>query len=349
MFFKPNPALRLSYIILALLACVVFPAHAQKDNRDVSIPLDHFYVERQGPGILRRMLSKLTFGLSTGYGSSSFRHTFNGWVLYQPAVGNPVLYNPANPTQAYTNWFNRVVSAPLTINPADFQVNSDTASIGFKSKNIHIPLRATVHVEFAGRYRVGGGYAVEYTHFSDFKPIYYAASIQPFSPGFSGFLLKKYFVLVGASFYRYDNYLFSAELNLGGFSLGNKFDNASLKKSMLINLGIPVERELSEYFRVFIRPSFEIRNFTLNVPEESRSVRHRFNGFYLNFGATYRIPELPRCFEPKCRAQINHAHGNREYRSRVHPVWKKQNPHYGENYPNLIRYKGKNKRKLNPY
>ena len=47
--------------------------------------------------------------------------------------------------------------------------------------------------------------------------------------------------------------------------------------------------------------------------------------------------------------QINHAHGNREYRSRMHPIWKKQNPHYGENYPNLIKYKGKNKYKLNPY
>jgi hypothetical protein len=46
---------------------------------------------------------------------------------------------------------------------------------------------------------------------------------------------------------------------------------------------------------------------------------------------------------------MNHAHGNREYRSRVHPFYKKQNPNYGENYPRLIKYKGKNKRKLNPY
>ena len=46
---------------------------------------------------------------------------------------------------------------------------------------------------------------------------------------------------------------------------------------------------------------------------------------------------------------MNHAHGNREYRSQVHPIYKKQNPHYGENHPNLIKYKGKNKYKLNPY
>lgn len=322
---------------------------AQKDNRDATIPLDHFYVARQGPGIIRQMLSKLTFGLSTGYGSSVFRHTFSGWVLYQPTIGSPVLYNPANPALAYTNWFNRIASAPLTINPSDFQVNADTAAVGFRSQTVHLPLRATVHVEFAGRYRVGGGYSMEYTHLANFTPLYYRGNFQNFSPGFSGFMLKKYFVLAGVSFYRYDNYLFTAELNVGGFSLGSRFDRSAIKKSMLINLGFPVERELSEYFRVFIRPSFEIRNFTLSVPEESRSVRHRFNAFYLNIGATYRIPELPRCFDAKCRAQVNHAHGNREYRSRVHPIWKKQNPHYGENYPTLIKYKGKNKRKLNPY
>lgn len=331
------------------MAWALIPVQAQKDDKEVSIPLDHFYVHRQGPGIFRVILSKLTFGLSTGYGSSAFRHQFDGWALYQPSAGNPVLYNPANPAQGYTNWFNRIASSPLIINPTDFQVNSDTAEVGFRSKSFHIPLRATVHVEFAGRYRVGGGYALEYTNVGDFRPLSYGTDIRSFSPDFSGFMLKKYFVMAGASFYRYDNYLFTAELNIGGFSMGKNFDKASMNKSLLINLGMPVERELSEYFRVFIRPSFEVRNFTTTIPEESRSVRHRFNAFYLNIGATYRIPELPRCFEPKCRAQVNHAHGNREYRSRVHPIWKKQNPHYGENYPTLIRYKGKNKRKLNPY
>lgn len=325
------------------------PLLAQKEGKDVSIPLDHFYVDRQGPGLLRLMLSKLTFGLSTGYGSTAFRHQFDGWVLYQPATGAPVLYNPANPAQGYTNWFNRITSAPLTINPGDFQVNSDTAKIGFRSKSFHLPLRATVHVEFAGRYRIGGGYAIEYTGAGDFNPISFKEDVRSFSPDVSGFLLKKYFILAGASFYRYDNYLFSAELNIGGFSMGKHFDKTAMDKSLLINVGFPIERELSEYFRLFVRPSFELRGFTMNIPEESRSIRHRFNAFYLNIGATYRIPELPRCFEPKCRAQVNHAHGNREYRSRVHPIWKKQNPHYGENYPTLIKYKGRNKRKLNPY
>ncbi len=105
---------------------------------------------------------------------------------------------------------------------------------------------------------------------------------------------------------------------------------------------------MSEYLRLFVRPSFELKSYKLNVAE-SIPITHKFNAFYINVGATYRLPELRRCPVKTCKGQINHAHGNREYRSRIHPIYKKQNPHYGENYPTLLKYKGKNKKKLNPY
>jgi hypothetical protein len=156
-------------------------------------------------------------------------------------------------------------------------------------------------------------------------------------------------VLLGASVYRYNDYLLVVDANIGGYAMGKKFDKNAMKKGVFVNLGVTVEREMSEYFRLFVRPSYEIKSYKLNVPETGQFIQHRFNAFYINVGATYRIPELRRCFLKTCHAQMNHAHGNREYRSRRHPIYKKQNPHYGENYPTLIKYKGKNKKKLNPY
>ncbi len=323
-------------------------AVAQKDN-DVSIPLDHFYVDRQQPGLFRKLVSKLTFGLSTGYGSTVFRHQLDGFALHQPASGGPVLFNPNSPTDGYTNWFNRISPTVTAINPGDFVVNSDAAEIGFRSKSLTIPLKATMHVEFSSRYRIGGGYSFDYVNLGEFKPLTFRNDLRNFDPGFSGFFLKKYFVLLGASVYRYDNYLLTVDANIGGYSLGKNFDKSVLTKGIFFNLGTAIEREMSEYFRLFVRPSYEFKNYDLNFDETGQSIKHRFNAFYINIGVTYRIPELRRCFLKECRIQINHAHGNREYRSRVHPIWKKQNPHYGENYPNLIKYKGKNKRKLNPY
>jgi hypothetical protein len=289
----------------------------------------------------------LNVGLSTGYGSTTFKHELNGYGIYQPASGSPVIYNPADLTIGYTNWFNRIESAPVTIDPLNF--STEEKGIGFKSKSFNIPLRATVHVEFLKRYRVGGGYSFEFTKVGDFEPLKFGNRINSFSPDVSSFFLKKYFLLLGASVYRYEEYVLSVDANIGGFGLGKKFDKGNITKRPFVNIGVMVEREMSEYFRLFIRPSYEIKSYTLEVPETGQSIKHKFNAFYINIGASYRIPELRRCYEKKCRAQINHAHGNKEYRSRAHAIWKKQNPHHGENYPVLIKYKGKNKRKLNPY
>jgi hypothetical protein len=321
---------------------------AQKE-KDVSIPLDHFYVDRKGPNFLRILLSKLNFGLSTGYSSTVFKHELDGFgILQRQGGGSPSIFNASTPTNGYTNWFNGVSPATLAINPGDFTVTPADGTIGFRSKSFSIPLRGTLHVEF-NRFRIGGGYSFDFMHVNDFKPLSFEDNIRNFEPDISGFTLKKYFLLVGASVYRYEKYLLTADVNIGGYKLGNKFDNSIIDRSPFFNLGATVEREMSEYFKLFMRPSYELKSYNLAIIEAGRSIRHGMNAFTIHIGATYRIPELPRCFIKECSVQINHAHGNREYRSRVHPIYKTQNPHYGENYPRLIKYKGKNKRKLNPY
>lgn len=298
--------------------------------------------------MFRKILSKVTFGLSTGYGSTTFKHELDGFGILQNPDSMPKLFQPGSVAAGYSNWFNKVTPSTNTLQPGNFQVNADTADIGFRNKAFNIPLKATLHVEF-DRYRIGGGYSFEYTNLGEFEPTSYGDRINAYSPDVSSFFLKKYFVMVGASVYRYYEYLLVVDANIGGYSLGKQFDKSVIKKGMFVNLGVAVEREMSEYFRLFVRPSYEIKSFKVNIPETGESITHKFNAFYVNVGATYRIPELRRCFFKTCKAQMNHAHGNREYRSRVHPIWKKQNPHYGENHPNLIKYKGKNKKKLNPY
>lgn len=339
-----KPILKAIGVLILLLLFIMPEATAQYDKEsDATIPLEYFYIKRQGP---RKFISKLTFGLSTGFGQSTLRHEFEGFQLLQNPGVQPVIFLPSS-TNGYTNWFNVVESAPLgTVNGPVFDSNSE--EIGFKSKAFHIPLRATLHVEL-DRFRIGGGYSFEYTNVGDFVPLTHTDEIRRFSPDASSFFLKKYFGSFGGAFYRYDQYLLVADINVGGYKLGKKFDRSLIDRSLFFNFGIAIEREMSEYFKLFIRPSYEVKSFSLNIPESSSSITHRFNAFYVNVGATYRIPELRKCFLKTCKAQLNHAHGNREYRSRVHPIYKKQNPHYGENHPTLIKYKGKNKYKLNPY
>jgi hypothetical protein len=248
----------------------------------------------------------------------------------------------------YSNWTNDVKSSNYPLSPGYFLVNPDTTKLGFTSKTFSIPLKASVHIEF-NRYRIGGGYSFDYTRIGVFQPTNYPSDIASYSLEKSNIFVKHYFGMIGAMVYRYEEYALVVDANIGGYSLGKSFAKAKMKKSIYFNLGVTAEREFSEYFRVFVRPSYEIRSYKLTIPETNGTLQHRMDGFYINAGITYRIPELRRCFLKTCHAQINHAHGNREYRSRRHPIYKKQNPHYGENYPVIIKYKGKNKNKLNPY
>jgi hypothetical protein len=319
-----------------------------KSEKDATIPLDKFYIQRQKSGIFRLLLSKLHVGLSTGVGVTTFKHELKGFGIVQPTNSMPLIFNSPNTTVRYENWFNTVSSSTTAVNPGAFQVNSDTAKIGFKSKALSIPLKGTLHIEF-DRYRIGGGYSIEYMHIGDFKPLTYSDKISTFSPQASSIFLKKYFGMIGGMVYRYYEYALVVDANIGGYKLGHSFNQALIQKGIYFNLGATVEREFSEYFKVFVRPSYEFRHYNLSIPETGQSINHRFNGLYFNVGATYRLPEIRRCPLKDCHVQLNHAHGNREYRSRRHPIYKKQNPHYGENYPTLIKYKGKNKNKLNPY
>ena len=319
-----------------------------KSEKDATIPLEHFYIERHKSGALRFLLSRLHIGLSTGYGASTFKHKLEGFGILQQPDSLPQIFSSTNPGARYGNWFNTVSANTFPAAAGSFLVDSDTAKIGFRSKAFSIPLKGTVHVAF-DRYRIGGGYSYEFMHIGQFRPISYPDDINGFPPLANNFFLKKYFGMIGGMVYRYDEYVLVVDANIGGYKLGKSFDQTLIKKGIYYNLGLSAEREFSEYFRVFVRPSYEIKSYKLTIPETGENIKHRFNAFYVNIGATYRLPEIRRCPLKDCHAQLNHAHGNKEYRSRRHPIWKKQNPHYGENYPTLIKYKGKNKNKLNPY
>lgn len=293
-------------------------------------------------------MSKLYFGFSTGYGSTPFSHKLDGFGIVQQPDSLPLIFDHDNLGIRYSNWTNNVVGSNQSLAPGAFTVNSDTADIGFRNRTFLIPFKATVHVEF-NRVRVGGGYSIGYTRIGAFQPTSYPSDIAGYSIDRSSIFMKHYFGMIGAIVYRYEQYALSVDANIGGYSLGKGFAKNLMKKGVYVNLGVSAEREFSEYFRVFLRPSYEIKSYKLSIPETTQTLRHSINGFYVNAGITYRLPELRRCFLKSCHAQINHVHGNREYRSRRHPFYKKQNPHYGENYPELIKYKGKNKKKLSPY
>ena len=321
------------------------PEEVEEQNK-ADFPLDNFYAERKKWPV--SILRHFRFSLSTGYGNTFFSHDLPGYGIYQAPGGAPQIFPGTSTTTRYSNWVNERVLDNTAVNPGAFLVSSDSASLGFRGNAMNIPLKLTIHVEFLQRYRIGLGYSFEYMSIGAFSPTSFQDRIGTMQPTNNTGMMSRFFGMAGVSFYRSGPYLFTGDLQVGSFS-PSSFDASLATTGVYVNGGVTIERDLSEYLRVFVRPSYEFKSYTLNLPEGGSPISHGMNAFYLNIGLTYRIPELPKCFHRECRIQLNHAHGDREYRSRVHPIYKKQNPNYGENHPNLIKYKGKNKKMLNPY
>ncbi len=330
-------------IVLAFLPVAV----SAQDESKSAIPLDHFYVKpRHGVTFFRRVLHNFHFGAYTGYGRTFFNTKLDAFGIYQAPGSMPELFTSSTATR-YTNWVNN--AGTDTSAPGSYIVaNPGTANAGFKGHALNIPLAATVHFEF-NRYRIGGGYSYELMSIGALHSNILSDKITDMKPTSPTGFIRKYWGMVGVSFYRWNDYLFTGDVEVGSYKLKGNYNQAQVTPSTYFNLGVTIERDLSEYFKVFARPAYEIKSYDLALPGAGQSVHYNINALYVNVGFTYSIPELPRCFLKDCHAQINHAHGNKEYRSRRHPFYKKQNPGYGENDPTLIKYKGKNKKKLNPY
>jgi hypothetical protein len=319
---------------------------AQDEKKDV-IPLERFYTDRTGGSALRRILKNVSFGFSTGYGNTYFSHRLDDFGVYQVAGGSPQIFSATTATR-YSNWVNDVITDKTAVSGSAFVANPGTANLGFKGNALTIPLNLFAFYQFKEQYRFGLGYSYELMNIGSMKPTALADQISEFQPSASSGFVGKFYGMLGYSFYRWNEYLFTGDVQIGSFSSTN-FNSSFVSTNMYFNLAVTAERELSEYLNVFVRPSFDFKSYAINVPESNKSINHSMNTLYVSVGVTYRIPQLPKCFLKDCHAQIDHAHGNKEYRSRRHPFYKKQNPGYGENDKTLIKYRGKNKKKLNPY
>ncbi|GEM_PF-1284827 len=302
-----------------------------------------------------RFLGHFTVSGSVGYGATFSTHQVAGTSLIQnpgqaPLLFDPSLINNDTITVAYANWMNYPTAVNrVGIDSAAFLLGTDSVPVTFRSVGTSIPIDISVHYTF-DRYRIGGGFSFEPYIMGKYKPDVYQGQIQPFKAAFALSTYTRWYFLFGGEIFRTRRYTLVADARVGSYKQAKKHFNPDLiKRSLFFNVGVRFEQSLSEYVRVFVRPSFEFKSYTLTFPESSNAIINKLPALYVSFGLSWRLPDRHKCPVKSCQTQINHHHSGKQYRSRVHPFWKWQNPDYGENYPKLIRYKGKNKRKLAPY
>ncbi len=316
--------------------------------------IDRFYNQPE-PNNFRTFLNKFSFGFATGYGRTFYKHSLEGFGIANTQNGQFIFPNSeynggGTVANGYDQWFSDIKgSSNRTIAGNDFVAKSDTTQLIFKGGGTSIPLFFMLHFEF-NRYRIGGGFGLEPHFIGKFKPVNHKNELANYDPDLKFAMFKRYFLSLSANVVQYYEYKLNLDVQIGKLKLGNKFNKALISQGVYYNFGVSAEKQLSEFLHVYVKPAFELKKYTISIPESSNSIVHKQNTFFIQIGFHYKIPNPPKCKRRQCMTQVNHTHGDyKEVRSRAHPVYKWQNPHYGQNYPRMIKYKRKNRRKRNPY
>ena len=336
-----------------LVLCLFFCAFSVKAQEEQELFTQYTKEDLKGPSAFRVFLSKFTLRFTTGYGRTTYKHDIeDGLNLIQTPdqlyLTQETGITPGSSASAIRDWLNAPVTDTLTIGIDDEFFLNDTLDLGYKGGGLSIPMFFTLFYKHQ-RYRFGLGYGFEIHSIKELDPRNNSNVLNPYETNVGGTMFSRFYGMLGYEIHEYRDYTLVGELEFGSMNYGKKFDKSLLSKGIYINLGMTLERNLSEYFKVFVRPAYEFKGYTLTLPENGPEIKHKQNAFFLGFGASYSIPPLKRCPITRCHSQIDHQHSGIEFRSRRHKIYKKQHPNYGENDPKLIKYKGKNKKKLNPY
>lgn len=361
--------LRKIVLVICLITSVCLSAFGQSDD------IYERYNIYRNP--LRVFLNKFSFTISSGYGWTNYAHNLEGFYFYQDAqtqlildnqlelgeiftgyegwMSNPFLAEEVTVDDPYSvpyNYLSNPVGNPLLRNQ-QVLVDADTIGLSFSSASPTVPIMLAIDYDI-NKFRIGAGIQYERHYIKPLRPSIMGDRIRPYEPKFDKTSYFKYFGLIGYQFYDWWDYTFVAELQLGKANAGKEInqDAVGIGQNFFTNIGINIEKNLSEYLRVVIRPSYDLKSYVINLPDAT-SIRHTNHAFMVQVGLSLNIPEIPRSPMKSDHVQLKHVYvdykNGRLMEVRGQPFWKKQNPKVGENHRRLWRYKLKNKRKIDPY
>ncbi len=327
----------------------------------------------------RVALNKISWSLTFGYTHTNYTHDFSGFYFIQDQTQQMIVLDegetlPEN-VIGFSNWLNAPVegqevdillnyNVPFVLpnGPPYEAVNNpalndipfiipDTSGLSFEGFGRGIPVNFSAHYDY-GNFRGGIGWTYERQWITELRPLSYSDIIRVYEPDFKSTSFNSFFGMLGYNFYQYWNFNFVGELRAGKMIYGSVFDKTLLNAGTYFNFGVTIENVWSEYFRIIVRPSYDLRNYNINIPGGG-AINHGQNAFSVQVGISINIPEIPRSPIASDHAQLKHVitdpTSGQLMEVRGQPFWKKQNPKIGENHRKLFRYKFRNRNKLNPY
>ena len=290
----------------------------------------------------RAFLNKFSVNLSTGYGRTFYRHDLSGFGYVRNTQGT--LISPSvsagSTVSGYRNWLSEATPGTLVLASDENTyrtVAADEGELALRSGGYSIPVNLSLYYNLF-RVRVGGGAMIDFHRANLPAPDNF---LTPFpEPDKIKSTMLRYYFLLGYSAYEYYDNAIGVDVRIGSINMGKGFDDSIIEKGPFFNVGITLEKVFSEYFRVYLRPAYEYKRYTLNLPDTP--IEHRNSAFFITLGVSINYPDLPRSPIRNDKTQMRHyvsdGQGNKkEFRGQ--PFWRKQDPKIGELYPELLKTK----------
>jgi len=300
---------------------------------------------------IRKLFSHVSAEVGIGYGNTRYFQNLDDYGLYSGNNQLLLLANDsANNTLGISNWLNKpfVVDTVNFANAIIFDQNGnneydpngtyliDQGKRRLRGGGHIIPvhLRATINY---WRVRAGGGIAFELNTRANMRLSGFPDFINEYQSDFRTFFTTKYYFTAGFRYFDFWDFSYYADVEYGNFRLSkNTFPAGNVALSKYWNISLPVEKNLSEYFSLVIRPSLDLKSIETALPDQS-TIKTKMWNIQVQAGIRISLPALPKCPIPNCEVQKDHVHIDKKFRGQ--PVYKVQNPKVGENHRKMDRGK----------
>jgi hypothetical protein len=303
---------------------------------------------------IRRVLNKFNLQLEKGYGYFNYQNELTdvsvvrnprGDLLYIVPLGQEDQLN--GPFNGYSNWFNDLTNVDIHRIDDDAQiVRTDTAAFVYENNGRVNPLTLRLTYSFnrvdKQRLKTTGDRVMTEDEFLrigvgismgaiKFKNTVHTQEVDSRVGNFvlpqTKFSSSKMFGSVSYNVYSFVDFSVWVDLAGGVWKAKSTDINRDFVTfEPFFNIGVMLESTISKYFKLYVRPSFEMRSYTLSG--EFMTTNHSFSVFSIDFGALIKYPTYPRNKHGANRVEMEHVFNGKIYRGRS--IFQPQNPRIGQ-------------------
>lgn len=302
---------------------------------------------------VRKVLNMFNVSVEKGWGYFSYQNQLTGVSVVRNPRGDLLYILPSGettgqgPFNAYNNWFSGLDGVNITRIDDDAEiVNTDTTSFVYENNGRINPFTLRLsfsirkvdkaHLKRTGEriysddelLRIGGGISFGNLKFRNNRNTQEISTrLRSFQLPITEINTTKMFGSVTYNAYRYGDLSLLLDLSGGVWKTkANQVDQTFVNYDPFFNVGLIFEQKVSKYFKVYIRPSFEVRQFSLT--NDAISVPHQFSIFTIDIGALIKYPTYPRNRFKAHRVKMEHVFNGKIYRGRS--IFQRQNPRTGQ-------------------